>query len=204
MKLKVIIGGILAVAMLLTAGPALALSLGVSPSQIEIEVPGDGSVTTNVSIHYFDGDVNISLIDIPLRIEPQTIYVEAADNPVDVELTIYGDDSLGSQVYDGYIRFIAVSGGAATGGVQVIAKITNVVDGIISIEDPIVEELVTEDSSVDGWTKYLKEGTPTDVMEPVVPIPDTNQDFPWLIVIAAVASGALLTALVAALVRRLR
>ncbi|GAJ11865.1 unnamed protein product, partial [marine sediment metagenome] len=67
----------------------------------------------HVNIHYFSGDVNISLVDIPLRIEPSTIHVDASDEPVVVELTIYGDNSLGSKIYDGYIRFIAVSGGVS-------------------------------------------------------------------------------------------
>ena len=140
MKLKVIIGCMLAVVMLLVASPALALSLGVSPSQIELEVPGSGSATANIKVHYFSGDVNISLIDIPLRVEPETIHVEASDGPVPVELTIYGDNSLGSQVYDGYIRLIAVSGGAATGGVQVIAKVTNAVEGVSPTMALVAEE----------------------------------------------------------------
>jgi len=127
MKLKAIIGCTLVAAMLTVASPVLALSLGVSPTHIDLEVPGNGTAITSVNIHYFDGDVDISLINIPLRIEPSTIHVEASDNPVPIELTIYGDNSLGSKIYDGYIRLIAVSGGAATGGVQVIAKITNLV-----------------------------------------------------------------------------
>jgi len=133
MKLKTILGCIVVVGILLVSSPVLALSIGVSPTQIELEVPGNGSITTKVKIHYFDGDVQISLIDIPLRIEPSIISVEASSEPVEVELTIYGDSSLGSKTYDGYIRFIAVSGGAATGGVQVIAKITNLVEGEVPV-----------------------------------------------------------------------
>jgi len=129
MKLKAILGCIVVIGILLISSPVLALSIGVSPIQIELEVPSGGSTTVDVKIHYFDGDVQISLIDIPLRIEPEVISVEASESPVEVELTIYGDSSLGSKIYDGYIRFIAVSGGAATGGVQVIAKITNIVGG---------------------------------------------------------------------------
>jgi len=141
MKLKILIGCILVAAMLSVASPALALSLGVSPTQVELEVSGDSSITTNVNIHYFDGDIQISLIDIPLRIEPEIITVEASELPIEVELTIYGDSSLGSKVYNGYIRFIAVSGGAATGGVQVIAKVTNIVEGKTPIQAEPSEEL---------------------------------------------------------------
>ena len=141
MKLKVVIGCVLVAMMLCVASPALALSLGVSPTHVELEVPGNGSATANVKIHYFSGDVKVGLIDIPLRVEPDTIHVDASDEPVDVELTIYGDDSLGSQVYDGYIRFIAVSGGAATGGVQVIAKINHIVAG-----QPLPQETPAEET----------------------------------------------------------
>lgn len=136
MRLKVLVGCLLVVGMLMLAAPALALSIGASPTHIELEVPSNGSAVTTIQIHYFTGDVKISLIDIPLRVEPQTIHVDASSNPVPVELTIYGDNSLGSQTYDGYIRFVAVSGGAATGGVQVIAKVTNVVDEQLALQEP--------------------------------------------------------------------
>lgn len=146
MKLKVIIGCIL-VAVMLVATPALALSLGVSPTHVELEVTGDGTTTVSVNIHYFSGDVDISLVNIPLRVEPSTIHVDASGEPVAIELTIYGNHSLDTQVYDGYIRFIAVSGGAATGGVQIIAKVTNVADGIPapSPQAPVVQEPATQE-----------------------------------------------------------
>ena len=142
MKIKRAIAALVAlVLVLVVAGQALALSLGVSPTRVEFEVPGDGSAVVDFQVHYFSGDVRVSLVDIPLRVEPETIHVDASSEPVDVEFTIYGDEALGSEVYDGYIRFIAVSGGSATGGVQVIARVTNVVES----ETPVPAELPEEE-----------------------------------------------------------
>jgi len=162
MKLKAIIGCVLVVAMLIVASPVLALSLGVSPTHIELEVTGDGSTTTSVDIYYFNGDVDISLVDIPLSVEPSTIHVDASDGPVTVELTIYGNHSLDTQVYDGYIRFIAVSGGAATGGVQVIAKVTNIADGIA----PVVETSVEPTDEVVAIEEAPEESVPPEETQP--------------------------------------
>jgi len=187
MKLKAFIGSTLIAVILLISSPILALSLGVSPTQVELEVPSNGSVTTTIQIHYFDGDVQISLIDIPLRIEPEVISVEASDNPVEIELTIYGDSSLGSKVYDGYIRFIAVSGGAATGGVQVIAKITNIVEGegsvIIVTEEPkLIEDIVTDIILVEEEGKVEEVGVVEETVDEavetiaVVPLVDETKE----------------------------
>lgn len=191
MKLKAILGCIVVIGILLISSPVLALSIGVSPIQIELEVPSGGSTTVDVKIHYFDGDVQISLIDIPLRIEPEVISVEASESPVEVELTIYGDSSLGSKIYDGYIRFIAVSGGAATGGVQVIAKITNIVGGetpvLVSEEEVVstdlveeVEETTEEEEQEEVPILYWGEEEAQQVSE--------TKPFPILIV-AGIASG---------------
>jgi len=114
---------------LLLAAPVLAASLGVSPSHTELEVPGNSSATADFQVYYFDGDLQISLVDIPLRVEPETIHIEPSSEPVDIQITIYGDNSLGSQVYDGYVRFLGSTGGTVAVAVRVKAKITNVVEG---------------------------------------------------------------------------
>jgi len=118
-----------AVLLLLLASPVLAASLGISPSSVELEVSGDGSATADLQVHYFSGDVQVSLVDIPLRVEPETIHVDALSEPVDVQLTIYGDESLGSQVYNGYIRFLGLSGETVAVAVKVKAKINHIVAG---------------------------------------------------------------------------
>jgi len=114
---------------LLLAAPVLAASLGISPSHTELEVPGNGSATANFQVHYFNGDLQISLVDIPLKVEPDTIHIEPSSEPVDIQITIYGDESFGSQVFDGYVRFLGSTGGTVAVAVKVKAKVTNVVEG---------------------------------------------------------------------------
>lgn len=222
MKLKATIGCVLVAMMLATVTPVLALGIGISPSSIELEVPGGGSATTNLQVHYFSGDVEVSLIDIPLRVEPSIINVDALSEPVPVELTIYGNHSLDTQVYDGYIRFIAVSGGAATGGVEVRAKITNIADGIAPVEEaeepaveepvvkePIAEEPVVEEPAAEEPVVEQQDESPLDTTQPGTAAPaqttppQTDQSFPWVIVIGAGVGGALVTILAVSLWRRL-
>ena len=227
MKLKAIIGCVLVVAMLIVASPVLALSLGVSPTHIELEVTGDGSTTTSVDIYYFNGDVDISLVDIPLSVEPSTIHVDASDGPVTVELTIYGNHSLDTQVYDGYIRFIAVSGGAATGGVQVIAKVTNIADGIapvvetsveptdevVTIEETPPQESVSEEAQPEeapvteqapSETQATIEKTPApESPAPEQPsTPSESNPFPVLPVAGIAAGAAIIITLIVVVARR--
>jgi len=215
MKLKVTIGCLLAVVLLTISTPALALSVGASPLRVELEVPSEGSVTTDIKIHYFTGDVQISLIDIPLRIEPSIIHVDALDNPIPIELTIYGDSSLGSQEYDGYIRFVAVSGGAATGGVQVIAKVTNLVDGVpISVPAIPVVPTVTA-TTLEAVPEVTVEATDVQVVPKTPSVTATNpisappgppvaenqpSAFPLIPVIAGSVGGILVTILVVGII----
>ena len=140
-------------AVLMLSSPALAASLGISPSRVEVSVPGDGSATTDVQVHYFSGDVAVSLVDIPLRVEPEILHVDALNEPADIQLTIYGDDSLGSQVYNGYIKFVGMSGDVVAIAVQVRAKVTNIVEGQPIPESPAEEPLPEESSSAEPVTK---------------------------------------------------
>ena len=206
MKLKAIIGCILVVVVLVAATPALALSLGVSPTQVELEVPGNGSATANVKIHYFSGDVKISLVDIPLRVEPSTIHVEASDGPVAIELTIYGDNSLGSKIYDGYIRFIAVSGGAATGGVQVIAEVTNLVEGVTPTKALIAEEPAPEVTPPEPAADEPAPASPTasDPPGPPAPTSPTQGQVKVIPLIWAIAGTIIVAILIAVVVRKTR
>jgi hypothetical protein len=121
---------------LIISGSAFAASLGISPSSIEIEVPAGGSTTASFNVHYFSGDVQVSLVDIPLRVEPETVSVDALDDPEEIEVTIYGDPSLGSEVYNGYIKFLGMSGEMISVAVQVKAKVTNIVEGQAVSEEP--------------------------------------------------------------------
>jgi len=107
----------------------LAASLGISPSHTVLEVPGNGSATADFQVYYFSGDLQISLVDIPLRVEPETIHIEQSNEPVDIQITIYGNETLGSQTYDGYVRFLGMSGGNVAVAVKVKATVNHIVAG---------------------------------------------------------------------------
>ncbi|MFC1947577.1 hypothetical protein ACFLXY_06640 [Chloroflexota bacterium] len=148
-------------------GTALAASLGVSPSNIEVEVPADGSSQIDLQVHFYKGDVQVSLVDIPLRIEPEIFQVDALEEPEDINLTIYGDKSLGSQVYEGYIRFMGVSNEMIAIAVKIRGTITHIVEGepLPEIKEKIIiqenEENATEligEKDVDSTTT-AQEGT---------------------------------------------
>ena len=134
--------------LLIVGSPALAASLGVSPSRVELEVPANGSTTIDLQAHFFTGDIQVSLVDIPLRVEPEVIHVDAESEPEDIQITIHGDESLASQVYTGYIRFLGMSGEMIAIAVQIKATVTHIVEG-----DPlpeITEEISAQDDEGNG------------------------------------------------------
>lgn len=135
--------GLLIIPLLLLATPVLAASLGISPSYTDLEVPGKESATANFKVYYFTGDLQISLVDVPLRVEPETIYVEALSEPVNIQITIYGDESLGSQIYDGYVRFLGATRESVAVAVRVKVKVTNVVEG-----QPIPQEISPTETTI--------------------------------------------------------
>jgi hypothetical protein len=126
-KLALILAALLA-AFIITI-PAIAASLGMSPSKVEVQVPADGSSTIAMKAYYYSGDIQVTMEDIPLRVSPETIHVDAVDNPQDFVITVYGDTSLGSKIYDGYIRFLGKSGDMIAVAVKVKAHVTNLVAG---------------------------------------------------------------------------
>ena len=177
---------------LLLSSPALAASLGISPSHVELEMPGDGSDVANFQVHYFSGDVQISLVDIPLKVEPETIHVDALSEPVDIEVTIYGDEALGSQVYDGYVRFLGMSGGTVAVAVRVRAKVTNIVEGQPLPEEVSPEEVSQPTSAPPGPPAPPPTSQPEAVGFPVIPV-------------AGIAAGAaILISLIVVLARKNR
>jgi hypothetical protein len=126
-KLIIVLAALLA--FFAMAGPALAASLGMSPSSVTVEVPADGSATVAMTAYYYTGDVEISLEGIPLTVTPANVHVDALDNPQPFTLTIQGDPSLGSKIYDGYIRFQGSADGMIAVAVKVKAHVTNLVAG---------------------------------------------------------------------------
>jgi len=176
MKKTIAITGLFAVLLLTLAGPALAASLGVSPSSVDLEIEGTNSITASLQAHYYTGEIEISLIDIPLRIEPQFITVDASENPVTVEVTIYGDHCLETQVYEGFIRFTGVTGGTVAMAVQALAKITNTADGIAPVVETSVEptdEVVTIEEETEGELVIVEDAVevenPADIIPTTIP-----------------------------------
>jgi len=113
----------------LCATPALAAGLSISPPSVELDVPADGSAKVEFLVYDFTGDLNISLENIPLKVGPTTVPVTAKEGGDRVVLTLYGDESLGSRIYKGKIRFLAMTGGTVAMGIKVKATVTNLVEG---------------------------------------------------------------------------
>ncbi len=133
--MKRIIGTLAAVIVaLLLASPVLAAGFSLSPATVEFDVPADGSSQVEFLVYDFTGDLEISLEDIPLRVEPITVPVTAKEEGTRVVLTFYGDESLGSKIYEGKIRFLAKTGGMVAMGIKVKATVTNLVEG----ESPVL------------------------------------------------------------------
>jgi hypothetical protein len=114
---------------LLLVTPALAAGLSISPPSVEFDVPAEGSTEVEFFVYDFTGDLGISLENIPLTVEPTTVPVTAKEGGTRVVLTFYGDESLGSKIFEGKIRFLAMTGGMVAMGIKVRATVTNLVEG---------------------------------------------------------------------------
>lgn len=147
--MKRIIGLLTAVTlMVLWTAPVLAAGLSISPPTVEFDVPANGSAEVEFLVYDFTGDLGISLEDIPLRVEPTTVPVTAKEGGTRVVLTFYGDESLGSEIYEGKIRFLAMTGGSVAFGIKVRATINHIASGQpvaeATDETPVAE--VTEEN----------------------------------------------------------
>lgn len=191
------------VAMVLTGGgTALAASLGVSPASTEVEVPATSSATAYFNIYHYKGDVGISLIGIPLQFEPEIVNVDSSKRPASVRLTIYGDESLGSKIYNGYIRFVGISEDMVAVAVRAKATVTNLVEG----ETPVLAEIQETEESIEPEESSVIEETPvkvatTDELAPkqTEVITPTQEDVPaketkeWPILpVAGIAAGTII------------
>jgi hypothetical protein len=174
-KITFILVSIAAFVLLLgLASPALAASLGMSPSKVEVTVPANGSTTVNLKAYYYSGDIQFSLVDIPLTVTPETIHVEAANNPQDVHLIIHGDPSLGSKIYNGYIRALGKTGDMIAVAVQVKATVTNLVAG----QEPVLSSPLAEATISPTGTltePYSSKAVPQNNNAAVTSNPASNQ-----------------------------
>jgi len=184
----------LVAAMLLLATPVLAASLGISPSQVKVSVPSNGSTEANFKVHYFSGDLEVSLVDIPLEVKPERIHVEASDEPKDITLTIYGDESLGPQVYNGYIRFLGLSGETVAVAVKVKAQVTNIAG------EPAEEPGAPAEESPPSE----QPPTPPPAQPPMPPTLAPDGGFPVIPVAGIVGGVAVLITIIVLVARRNR
>lgn len=166
--------------------PALAQGVGISPPSVEFDVPADGSAEVEFLAYDFTGDLEISLEDIPLRVEPTTVSVTAEEQGSEVVLIFYGDESLGSQVFTGKIRFLAMTGDTVAMGIKVKATINHIAAG-----QPLPETTPPETTS----------NTPPASTSPP-PAPAKTTEWP-IIPLAGIAAGAaVVITLIVVLARR--
>lgn len=181
---------------LLAATPALAVSLGVSPPSVEFDIPADGNTQVEFVIYNLTGDLQISLEDIPLRVEPEIIPVATGEEGYKVSLTFYGDESLGSQVFEGKIRFLGISGGNVAAGIKVKAIINHIATGqpLPSAATPAGPEEPAEPAEPAGEA-------PTPPRPPSAP---QTEGFPVIPVAGIAAGAAILITIIVLVVRRRR
>lgn len=201
----------IAIAVLLFAVPVLAASLNISPPSVEFSVPANGSTEVEFSTYDFSGKLNISLENIPLKVEPTTVSVKKGDKVV---LTFHGDESLGSQAFDGKIRFLAIIGDSVGIGIKVKASVTNLVEGQPVSEKPVVVNLPPETSkptppepTVPPVPTISAPPVPQASSEPPTPpLPPYPQktEFPIIPAVAIAAGVVVAVTLIVTLVRRRR
>ncbi|MBA7618771.1 hypothetical protein ES703_26103 [subsurface metagenome] len=166
--------------------PVLAAGLSISPPSVEFDVPADASSQVEFLVYDFTGDLEISLEDIPLRVEPATVPVTAKEGGTKVVLTFYGDESLGSTIYEGKIRFLAMTGGTVAMGIKVRATINHIADGIAQGDG---------NSIPDEEAPPPEQLAPAPTPSPPAPVP-TATELPIIIAGIAAATAILITLIV--------
>lgn len=194
--MKKLIGLLTAVTlMVLCSTPVLAAGLAISPPTVEFDVPANGSSQVEFLVYDFNGDLEISLEDIPLRVEPTTVPVTAKERGTRVVLTFYGDESLGSQIYEGKIRFLAMTGGTVAMGVKVRATVNHIATGETLLEEAPEETVPPEEAP--------PEQGPTEESEQPS-LTSEGSTFP-VIPVAGIAAGTIIViTLIIVLARRSR
>ncbi|GAI57194.1 unnamed protein product, partial [marine sediment metagenome] len=195
--------------MVLWTAPVLAAGLSISPPTVEFDVPADGSAEVEFLVYDFTGDLQISLEDIPLRVEPTTVPVTAKEGGTRIVLTFYGDESLGSEIYEGKIRFLAMTGGTVAMGIKVRATVNHIATGQPPLEEA-PEETTTEESPTEqtpeeaasGPEESPPEQAPTGESEQSSPTPSESSSFPVLPVAGIAAGTIIIITLIIVIVRR--
>jgi len=175
---------------LIIATPVVAAGFGVSPKEINLEVPANGSTEATLYIASYgsSGDIQIGLENIPLRVEPETVRIRRSDTGKKVVLTFYGEESLGEQTFEGKITFLATGGGNIGFGIKVKAVITQTA--------PVLEE-----------TPPSEQALPDEAPAPPVPTtstPPATTEFPILQLAGIIAGTAIVVTLIVVFARRRR
>jgi len=110
---KVLVALVVIIVPMLLVSPVAALSFGISPSNVVLEVPVGSYDEATFIVSDFEGEVAIHLEGIPLAFEPITADVSGSCNEITVRM--YGDATLGNQVFNGKICFLAIEGTVGTG-----------------------------------------------------------------------------------------
>lgn len=177
MKTKIVSVTLLALALMLLAVPVYALGLGISPAEVTLDVPANGSAQVDFKVYKFTGDVSVELEDIPLRMEPATIQV--IEEGQKITLTLYGDEGLNDQTYHGYIKFLGRGSGNVAVQIKVIATINHIAKIVQTPEEP-----------------------PLKPAPPKLPEQAPQAGFPIIPVVGAIIGGAILISLTVLVVRR--
>ena len=103
------------------ATPVSASSLGISPSHIEIEVPSGGSTPVNFQVHYFTGELRVSLVDIPLELEKEVYDITSDGEEI---VVTFHDTASAPQEYNGYVKFLGLGNNTIGLSVKVAVSIS--------------------------------------------------------------------------------
>jgi hypothetical protein len=115
-----------------------------------INVSSSGSIDQYFQVTGISGNISIWAENIPLRIEPNMIYIDSNGSSQWIKLTIYGDESLGDIDFDGTIDFLPVTNDAVAFGIKVLT----VVHQFTSISQPVFTPIPTVSSAVVATNDY--------------------------------------------------
>lgn len=96
--------------------PVLSVGLGISPTSIDISLGEEESITKDFYIYYFEGAVDVEVVDVPVLINPSSFEIQESPTMVSVTLT---NSASSSGDYSGYLRFTGVGADNTSLAVQV-------------------------------------------------------------------------------------
>lgn len=130
MKIKrIALIAVIAISLLfIMSAQVFATGFSLSPVETVINVSADGEAVQEFQITNFNGSIEISSEGIPLTIEPNIVIIDASETTKTFGLTIYGDESLGEQTFEGTINFLPRTNDSVVIGIKVLTTIHQTVD----------------------------------------------------------------------------